>query len=367
MKKTLALLLTALPLLCGCEYDFPLKSAGDEDRLTVVAAVNEDGTMFVDVETTVPINKYADGDKADTSLTKLELSVNGRPCALVRQDSLYKESSLSGNRFWKTVEPIRPGDEVEIAAKGASTKEVRSTFTMPSAPVISSIESGVHVSELSDLADYGLFDVRVKSQYFKVRIADASDEDYYGIRLLRERNSTFIYENGEVDNTTQTSYEDIQDSESGSSAIQYGTNRFFCADYDGITANRYTYPNGTYLFPGSILRDGAVEFISYYYPSGDFKREQSYWEQDPDTGEYHEYKVKYRLIEKISYRIQLYKVSPELYHYCRSLYMIDNNLFAEVGLSPSNFSYTNITGGFGVLGGLSATQSDWIRVPVETE
>ena len=172
MKKTLALLLTALPLLCGCEYDFPLKSVGDEDRLTVVAAVNEDGTMFVDVETTVPINKYADGDKADTSLTKLELSVNGRPCALVRQDSLYKESSLSGNRFWKSVEPIRPGDEVEIAAKGVSTKEVSSSFTMPSAPVISSIESGVHVSELSDLADYGLFDVRVKSQYFKVRIAD---------------------------------------------------------------------------------------------------------------------------------------------------------------------------------------------------
>ncbi len=361
-----ALLPFALTLLFGCEYDFPLKSIGDEDRLSVVAVANQDGTMFINVETAVPINKYAPGERADTSLTKLELTVNGQRSRLFRLDSLYGESSLSTLRFWQAAEAVRPGDEVSIAAQGATTKEVTASFKMPSAPVISKVEAYVQVNEYPELADLGLFDSAVKTQMFKVTLADASEDDYYGIQLLLDSKSIFIAEDTDTVRNAGISYADVQDAVSGNSAISYETNRFFAADYDGITANRYVYGNRIFLFSGSVLRDGTVEFGSYYSPSVSYSGIQQRWVQDPETGEYSEMDgVKYSYTVDNRYRIVLYKVSDEFYHYCKSLYMIENNLFAEVGLSPTNFSYTNISGGFGVLGGLSATQSDWIPAPVE--
>ena len=363
-----ALLPFALTLLFGCEYDFPLKSIGDEDRLSVVAVANQDGTMFINVETAVPINKYAPGERADTSLTKLELTINGRQSRLFRLDSLYGESSLSTLRFWQAAEAVRPGDEVSIAAQGATTKEVTASFKMPSAPVIGKVDAYVQVNEYPDLVNLGFFDTAVKTQIFKVTVADASEDDYYGIQLVLDSKSTFIYEDIDTVKNASVNFVTIEDAGSGDSAISYETNRFFAADYDGITANRYVYGNQIFLFSGASMRDGAVEFSTYYSPSGSFSGKQQRWEQDPETGEYSETDgVKYSYTVDNRYRIVLYKVSDEFYHYCKSLYMIENNLFAEVGLSPTNFSYTNISGGFGVLGGLSCTQSDWIPAPVEAK
>ena len=225
----------------------------------------------------------------------------------------------------------------------------------------------MQVNEYPELADLGLFDSAVKTQMFKVTLADASEDDYYGIQLLLDSKSIFIAEDTDTVRNAGISYADVQDAVSGNSAISYETNRFFAADYDGITANRYVFGNQIFLFSGSSMRDGAVEFSTYYSPSGSFSGKQQRWEQDPETGEYTKEEINYSYTVDNRYRIVLYKVSDEFYHYCKSLYMIENNLFAEVGLSPTNFSYTNISGGFGVLGGLSCTQSDWIPAPVEAK
>ena len=55
----------------------------------------------------------------------------------------------------------------------------------------------------------------------------------------------------------------------------------------------------------------------------------------------------------------VYTLSEELYGYLNAEYNKNNNVLSMLGLAPSNFAYSNVDGGYGVLGGYSLRE--WIK------
>ena len=86
---------------------------------------------------------------------------------------------------------------------------------------------------------------------------------------------------------------------------------------------------------------------------------------DPETGEWIIGQVSISTIGR--YKVEVFRVSPEFYRFNKAQSMIEDNYLATVGLSPSTFSYTNIKGGFGVLGTLTGTSTPWYQAPAEPE
>ena len=52
-------------------------------------------------------------------------------------------------------------------------------------------------------------------------------------------------------------------------------------------------------------------------------------------------------------KLLVYTLSEELYGYLNAEYNKNNNVLSMLGLAPSNFAYSNVDGGYGVLGGYS--------------
>lgn len=57
--------------------------------------------------------------------------------------------------------------------------------------------------------------------------------------------------------------------------------------------------------------------------------------------------------------MQLYHITPEFYHYVKSINDVDNNGLAERGFAIIEPTYSNVLGGIGVVGGYGYSESNW--------
>ena len=64
-----------------------------------------------------------------------------------------------------------------------------------------------------------------------------------------------------------------------------------------------------------------------------------------------------------TYKLRLYTLSPEMYRYLKSLNDNANNELGHAGLAPLRNLYTNVEGGFGVLGGCRIVETGWLDNP----
>lgn len=56
------------------------------------------------------------------------------------------------------------------------------------------------------------------------------------------------------------------------------------------------------------------------------------------------------------YKVEVYSLSESAYGYLNAIYNQSNNYLGMLGLSPPNFAYSNIEGGYGVLGAVRKTE-----------
>ncbi len=68
-----------------------------------------------------------------------------------------------------------------------------------------------------------------------------------------------------------------------------------------------------------------------------------------------------------NYKVCLYRLSPELYKFLKSLNDISNNELGQNGLAPIRSHYSNITDGFGFLGAASLYETPWLDNPDSDE
>lgn len=62
------------------------------------------------------------------------------------------------------------------------------------------------------------------------------------------------------------------------------------------------------------------------------------------------------------YYILFYRLSTEFYYYAKALFQSNFDFLSNMGLTPANFTWTNVSGGLGMVGAISGTQVGPITV-----
>lgn len=428
MKRNLVTICAALPLLCCCEYSFDLKGDISEDKLNIICIVNEQGETYLNIENSIPINKYGKADYINKELEMVELSVNGEPCklqlietkrngegrsytqtsgaeermsleamaagtkaaseaeadkkaeggnmdgarrwnrakaeagaadgiwdgalrdvaerggAMLKNEILPPGASANsfpeGFRIWKADRTVKPGETVEVKAKGAATREARTQVTVPSEIRIKSIATEKRKLEIGSNAKYIKLDITAD---------DISDQAYYAVKIENRMYYNSIYYSGGQEASAEDETEPVlvetisamkprMEMEINDVFLDYGaTETLLEASYNGYLLGENFYPSKRiYTFSGKEFKNGHLTlYIDSLYEM--YKRE-------------------------VTYRVHLYRLSNGFYRYNKAVYMAGANILAQAGLAPANFSYSNVEGGFGVCAALTECVSDWFSV-----
>ena len=271
--------------LCSCEYEFDLADVSSEpDRLNIICTMDELSYPTLSAEVAVPINKYDDGQSINKEIEYCDLYINGNKTTLEQ----YVTDGMGTN--WRSSQKANPGDELSIKAKGRTTVLAEASVRVPDVLSISKIDTtsiyiDSHFEYRSEMRFSILFDHISKGDCIELRIS---------MRRLSDIESGIPMESPlRIFRTDGTSF--IYSMDRNSDAI---------------------------VIESSELKDGnRLDIVTDYIK--------------PMSGD-----------ESYSYFIKASKVSASYYRYSKSLYMQDNNVLADLGFSASNYSYSNITGGF---------------------
>ena len=274
--------------LCSCEYEFDLADVSSEpDRLNIICTMDELSYPTLSAEVAVPINKYDDGQSINKEIEYCDLYINGNKTTLEQ----YVTDGMGTN--WRSSQKANPGDELSIKAKGRTTVLAEASVRVPDVLSISKIDTAsIYIDSKfeyrSEMRFSILFDHISKGDCIELRIS---------MRRLSDIESGIPMESPlRIMRTDGTSF--IYSMDRNSDAI---------------------------VIESSELKDGnRLDIVTDYIK--------------PMSGD-----------ESYSYFIKASKVSASYYRYSKSLYMQDNNVLADLGFSASNYSYSNIKGGFGVL------------------
>lgn len=317
-------------ILASCTSYFDIDDFDAEEKLVVYAMpMAGSDTTFIQLSKSAPVT----GSKLPPDGipgADISFAVNGR------QQSVYWTKEGIGNvppQCYYIVSRLNAGDNIDIVASADGLTPVRSSSIVPARFQLSRI-----VLDESE-GEYG------KMRRFRVTFNDdPSTDDYYGIRIFKERAVDYYH----VDVVTG----------------------------DTIRVKSEIYAESLDLSQEPLLNnkvglDATFDFDYFYY-------ENLYiWNDDQIKGKEYTLKLNVALDDNYQYdngkkvvskyKICLYRLSPELYHFLKSINDISNNDLGQNGLAPIRSHYTNIANGFGVLGAGNLIETDWLENPDEGE
>ncbi|MBQ4169701.1 MAG: DUF4249 family protein [Bacteroidales bacterium] len=366
--------------LSSCDYYFDLEGLDRDSKLYVQCIAGNSDRTFINIQKAMGVNSSGD---IMPDVESISLKVNGRECAIekfvlpdppenpyygVTKTSvapplpweLEEYYTLKRYNIWYTDAPIKDSDELSLEVKAKGMESVSASARVPQKVVIQDVKVTPKVTTVTD------FDVSYKESYlsFDVSIADVSPEEYYGVRIPIEVNNTYTYDDGRVESYNYSAHAGIIN-RTGSGVldeVQNATGDWSPSLYNNYFIDSFGRRN-LYIIPGSRIKDGHLQFdCNGYFSSQGISETRDI---DPETGEWIIGHVSISTIGR--YKVEVFRVSPEFYRFNKAQSMIEDNYLATVGLSPSTFSYTNIKGGFGVLGTLTGTSTPWYQAPAEPE
>lgn len=370
MKKSVCLLILAL-LACSCEIPFSIDDISEPRFLIECVPTAGDGAFDVMVA-------YADPAYGERRVGQypfrpgdVSITVNDNPVATAsmtwEQSGNYYTSSISGK--------FAPGDRVTVSVSGDGIPEATGTTVIPDEPVIKSVD----ITKINDKEDDN-------GKRFTVKLAEPVKEgEYYGLEIIVYEESymleimktppfykldTLKYEYGttpgqlasmsDINNLDLDAFAQVRYKYGGliNSGGPYAEYRpmvlLGCRQWDGDSYSFYL--NASFDF-GDIL-DGMPSGDTDYPVVDPYPYVPEPEDPDPDEPEDPEETYTIPIGAKTWYRIELFRLSEELFNYCKAQYLMDYNILSNFGVTPPNFTYSNIRGGLGVVGGVSCTRTE---------
>ena len=371
-----------LGCLGSCDYYFYPEGLDKDSKLYVQCIAGNSDTTFINIQKAMGINSVGD---IMPDVESVSLRINGKESPIEKYvptppedipfgtkdtppEPFYPEEYVSYYtlrlyNLWCTDAPVREGDQISLEVKAKGMQEVSATSVVPDKVVIKEINVAPRCTTVTS------FDNTYTEDYVSLDISleNASADDYYGITIEQEQETVLSYDDGRSESYTSKGYGRVIDwnADQGDvmSEIQGNGETWTEAYYNGWFID--SYGRGLMkLFPGSLIKDGHLKIDCSILLSEEL--ESSYSEFDQQTGTWIPGgKMTSRRTGK--FRLLFYKVSPEFYRFNRAQYLLENNALAELGLSPSTFSYTNVRGGFGVLAALTCNTTQWYPAPYAPE
>lgn len=385
-------LLTALGLLaCACEIPFSIDNIS-EPRFFVefIPAAGE--------QTTTLKISYADpayGEKPSGfySLSSKDVSIEVNDKAIDTGNLTWEQNGNS----WKA--PVNgnfvPGDRITVSVKGASVPTATGVTVVPEPPVIASID--ISKSDDKEESAGRRFVVRLDrnvaaGEYYGISIK--LEEEYYTAEIslmppsfrLDTLRSTYSRSPGQVASMSDINNMDLD--AFASVSYKYGglisedsmymIDDMFVYEYNPMSllsnkqfdGNSYSFYINADLNINDLLdgmdfggEGGYTEPEYPEYNEGDEPGDD--WEDPEEPEEPDTYTI--MIGTKTWYRIEIFRLSEEFYNYCKAQYLMDYNILANFGVTPPNFTYSNVRNGLGVVGGVSHCCSELIPDPFNKE
>lgn len=312
-----------LTLLISCEYEVPgLRGVEDEGMLYVRILAGVYDTTAISVSPTSPIRQ----EKMELPVmeTSIEMTVNGKPAAI--QKAEYKNgSSLPEGTLYTTV-PIKPGDRLAVSATSYGSAPIHAETVMPGeAPEFDVVLQQVRISPDEYKEYINVFGGYVTHQSDAVRFSvkfkdDPETEDRYALRLIKyttENNEWEIY----VDESAGFLVREHNDL-----SISDRMPLFLFKDIFGASSIPHSSLVLTY-FTDSNLNGQEIEKEYMMFHEDGFR-----------------------------YRVQLFRLSEELYNAAEASYLMNMSTLGTVGMAPI-YPYTNIKGGLGCFAAASMRET----------
>lgn len=314
MKLLNILIGTALLSTTSCSYNFDISCINAEKKLVAYCFPGNGDTTLIQLSSSVPLqsNDYLIPGVRDADIS---FSVNGDSKPVGRIDPTAR------SHFFTTA-PCKPGDQIQLSAYVKDLPPVASSTAIPELIILNNITLKLGHSNTTKCVE------------FQINFTDHPDrKDYYAIRIERKLET---WEN----DTLVSSYIYAQSIDTNREPLLKNSTQL-----DDLFMPTPDQLHDIYIWNDTNIqgKDYTLKPSIYYSPNqedslGNRKRKYIY-----------------------TYRINLYTLSEAFYKYLKNVNEINNNQLGDSDLAPKRPSYTNIENGFGVLGGYSLVQSEWIN------
>ena len=333
---TLFIYILAALSLTSCKDDFDINKIQSNPKLILYCMPTVGDTTVIRLTRSLPVNTK--GSITPVTTAHVDYTVNGKAAEIINM----------GDGTYKAVAHQQVGDHIHIAAYADSLPVASASTTILDAITIDNpTVKRVHL--------YSNYEEQAEDFYqISATFTDPGDtKDYYAVQLV----SAIITHKGGIltgtdaegeapsDDTDKTDttesvrhiYLDSEPLLSGLGQIDYDFGydnndyeHFYLFTDDDINGKTYTLHLNVWYEPGQEtvkLPDGSMssQLVSPYY------------------------------------RVILYHITPEFYHFIHSIGSLDNNDLAKAGLSSIAPSYGNVKGGIGMTAGYHKTKTKWAR------
>ena len=349
MRKCLHILLGCLLLgLPACEIPFSLDQDG-EARIYLQCIGNDEGIRLMP-QYAVPVSS-ASGTVKDW---QVEIQVDGTPVPVTAEaDGSYRSDT-----------PLRGGELLEMSVRADGLPPVSGRTRVPSRPVVQDVRlqnrqvDTIKATQVSLTLDHAPED----GEYFGIQIAAETEITYMGGK--REKICNYMTP-GYILSAAESGIFDLED--------------FVQVNYDGLSLGGRTFQPITLVtrkqFDGAVYRfylnsfdASMLEGIRGRMPGGNTGVVGGgivSGEVNPGSGAGVADPSEIPVGLKTLYHVRFSSLSPEFYNYAKALYQSNFDFLSNMGFTPANFTWSNVSGGLGFIGAISTLQLSAIEIPEE--
>jgi|GEM_PF-2951489 len=335
MKRTVTYIITVFAALClaaSChQIEFDLGNADSLTQMYLESVVSAADTTFLFFRRALPLgaDRTAEEDSTfpeDYTMEQVEVRADGRDVPVFRKDKTH----------WYFTGNYAPGTEISLTARPARFDPVSARTTVPEPPVIRKIKTGI---------DGGLGSPAVRIELSLA--GEVSSRDRFALVVRMESTEkTYAPDGSLVSHRKDTSY---------LSYTKILEDQYMERVMPGRSRISLEYPlDGRKRVPLLLLHSADIPdgVLSERYPTR-YDQEAKYDDGSRET-------LSFR------FRCSLYRLSPELYNYLAAQYNNGHSNSTPYGLSPVNSTYSNVSGGYGIFGALSApAETPWLDNPAK--
>ena len=375
MKKYVHILLLLAFAAVSCEIPFKLDDVS-EPAIYVQYLPCSGAQNGIKIGYASPAFGKADMSRRPFNVSDVTVTVDGVKAAV---EEINSEEAWNMHTLSLTGLPeLKPGSEVALSVKGNGVPDVHSSTVIPRKPVLKSVEL---IPEMVDTNSVLRIVVKLDKP--------VEEGEYYGIKAYVRSTTVTLQGKSMFDCQTDTTV--IVSSFTPGKIASY-------ADLNSLDLDNYTsvgYQNGfldTGLFSGSamtLLSQRQFDGDTYTFYANSFDSFDAFegmfdlnggeipqtppdfeWpEGEEGEGEGEEEPPTFYMVLSFDheYRVEIYRLTEEFYNYAKAQYLSTFNMLSNFGVTPPNFTYSNIIGGLGIVAGLSVVSSDWIPGPKEEE
>lgn len=311
----------------SCTYDITLDGLDREGKLYLVCIPGGSDTTVFSLKTTYPVSGGS-RVSVDVKTADVKLSSENRTVQLLRSDGTVP--GIAEGMFY-TLEKFLAGETLEMEASLNGIPPVSARTVIPAAfPRFDVMIAPVQLSGKDSGVKEGLS--------FRVTFDDSEDSRYYGMQVMSR----------------------IPSPDEADGYYEYYKSPFYM-DENSVFSNltpmlTISYMGasrlGTFSEAPMVLWDGNIE--------ENIRRELVLEFLDNDS-------VLDGDIRKSEFKVIMYRLSPEFYRFAKACFVTDNNSLVNMGLASPSFTYTNVSGGMGIFGAVSMSETEWLEYSVKAE